>query len=635
MPFFRRTRYPASFRTKLGRLLIGFLGLLSLPEGILAGEVSLTWDSVPDSRVARYEVHFGTASGVYESQVATATTATSVSGLTPGSTYYFAARACDSSGSTCSGFSNEIRATVSTGAEPTNLAAKRSVTASSIENSTLVAGNAVDGQADTRWSSLFSDPQWLQVDLGSVYSIGRVTLRWETAAAKSYQIDVSLDGVNFTTAYSTTTGGGGVDDIALDPVSARYVRMYGTQRLTPWGYSLWEFEVYGSSAALATAPQATSHPVPVAQLEASAQTGYAPVTVVFADRSSGTVSERRWHFGDGTGSAGSTAVKTYSVPGRYDVTLSVSGPDGADTAVRPEFIEVRAPASLDGKPSGHGAEDSDEGRARNSARIALELGEVLMDHRWQRISFRNPFADPIVVAKPPSGNGSDPAVVRVKGIDKDGFWMRLQELDNLDGWHTVETVSYMVVERGRHQMPDGAWVEAGRLTTSATTSAGIPNGFAVQRFSEPLYETPVVFATVTSANESSAVTTRLRKVSVTGFEVGMQEQERNIPKHLAESIDYIAWEPSFGEVNGMRYEVGVWGKGLTDARETLVYAGAYRQASLFLADLQTYSGWDTATLRWLNRNEVSLDLWVEEETSQDSDIGHVEESVGYFAAGAE
>jgi hypothetical protein len=29
------------------------------------------------------------------------------------------------------------------------------------------------------------------------------------------------------------------------PVSGRYVRLLGTQRGTAYGYSLWEFEVYG------------------------------------------------------------------------------------------------------------------------------------------------------------------------------------------------------------------------------------------------------------------------------------------------------------------------------------------------------------------------------------------------------
>jgi hypothetical protein len=118
-------------------------------------------------------------------------------------------------------------------------------TSSSNENATLGAGNAVDGNTGTRWSSGFTDPQWVQVDLGATHSICRVVLNWEAAYAKAYQVQTSTDGVNWTTIYSTTTGDGGIDDLTVTG-SGRYVRMYGTQRATPYGYSLWEFQVYGS-----------------------------------------------------------------------------------------------------------------------------------------------------------------------------------------------------------------------------------------------------------------------------------------------------------------------------------------------------------------------------------------------------
>src|ERR1017187_6483650 len=52
--------------------------------------------------------------------------------------------------------------------------------ASSTENAGPPASAAVDGNLGTRWSSAFSDPQWLQVDLGSTQSICQVTLNWET-----------------------------------------------------------------------------------------------------------------------------------------------------------------------------------------------------------------------------------------------------------------------------------------------------------------------------------------------------------------------------------------------------------------------------------------------------------------------
>jgi hypothetical protein len=89
---------------------------------------------------------------------------------------------------------------------------------------------------------MYTDPQWISVDLGSVRTITRVRLNWEAAYAKAYQIQTSPDANTWTTVYSTTTGDGGIDDINLSG-SGRYVRVNGTQRaLTQYGYSLWELE---------------------------------------------------------------------------------------------------------------------------------------------------------------------------------------------------------------------------------------------------------------------------------------------------------------------------------------------------------------------------------------------------------
>ncbi len=118
-------------------------------------------------------------------------------------------------------------------------------TASSTENATFPAGNAVDGNTGTRWSSAFSDPQWIRVDLGASHQISRIVLNWEAAYARAFQLQTSADGNSWTTIFSTTTGTGGVQDLTLNG-TGRYVRMNGTQRATPYGYSLWEFQVYGS-----------------------------------------------------------------------------------------------------------------------------------------------------------------------------------------------------------------------------------------------------------------------------------------------------------------------------------------------------------------------------------------------------
>ena len=106
------------------------------------------------------------------------------------------------------------------------------------------ANNAVDGDPNTRWSSAFSDPQWVTVDLGARAEITRVRLNWESAYARSYAIEVSDDNEAWTTLKSVSKDAGGADDFEL-AASGRYVRVRGQQRATPYGYSLWELEVYG------------------------------------------------------------------------------------------------------------------------------------------------------------------------------------------------------------------------------------------------------------------------------------------------------------------------------------------------------------------------------------------------------
>jgi hypothetical protein len=138
--------------------------------------------------------------------------------------------------------------TVTTGGGGTcgtaNLALNKGATASSAENIAFPAPNAVDGNNGTRWSSGFSDPQWLQVDLGATHSICKVVLNWETAYGKAFQIQTSADGTAWTSIYSTTTGTGGNQTLNVTG-SGRYIRMYGTTRSTQYGYSLWEFQVFG------------------------------------------------------------------------------------------------------------------------------------------------------------------------------------------------------------------------------------------------------------------------------------------------------------------------------------------------------------------------------------------------------
>jgi hypothetical protein len=128
-----------------------------------------------------------------------------------------------------------------------NLARNKPVWVSSVEFPGVEGWKATDGNMGTRWSSQFRDPQLIYVNLGQIYTFNQVVLKWETAYGKRFGI-YYWDGNQWRNVYWTDNGRGGTNTINFSPVRAQYVAMYGIERGTSWGYSLWEFEVYDTTS---------------------------------------------------------------------------------------------------------------------------------------------------------------------------------------------------------------------------------------------------------------------------------------------------------------------------------------------------------------------------------------------------
>jgi GH35 family endo-1,4-beta-xylanase len=212
---------------------------------------TLSWGASPGASGYDYCLDASNNNACNTSWISTgANTSIDLSGLTPGTAYSWQVRARNASGLTHANGAAwwSFKVPIFAG---TNLALYQPVTASSCENDPclFLPENAVDGDYSTRWSSAYSDPQWIQVDLGDVYNVSGIVLYWEAAYATAYQIQVSTNGTDWTTIYSTSTGDGGMDALSVSG-SGRYVRMVGTQRVeiggNRYGYSLYEFEVYGT-----------------------------------------------------------------------------------------------------------------------------------------------------------------------------------------------------------------------------------------------------------------------------------------------------------------------------------------------------------------------------------------------------
>jgi hypothetical protein len=116
-----------------------------------------------------------------------------------------------------------------------NLAMGKTATASS-DDGTNVARHVTDPKTyqdyiNTRWESAPGDTQWIMVDLGAPMDINRVILKWNTNAARDFKIQTSTNAAGWTDVFSTTQGSSyTVTDESFKTTTARYVRMYATQR---------------------------------------------------------------------------------------------------------------------------------------------------------------------------------------------------------------------------------------------------------------------------------------------------------------------------------------------------------------------------------------------------------------------
>jgi len=569
-----------------------------------------------------YEVQWGTSSGQYEHTADAVSTNVQISGLQVGETYFFGVRACVEDRTLCSSLSEEVSTTIAVPAAPP-------VPGFTVSQTSGVAPYVVD----------FTDSSTGDVD-AYAWSFGDGTTSIATSPTHTYTTPGT-----YTVSLTVTGPGGSATETKTDLVSVavpppvasfdasktsglaplsvtftastdgidEWLWNFGDGKtsvgsiavhtyLTPGTYTV-SLTVGGAGGSVTTTKKdlVTVHwPAPVAGFSASNSTGTAPLAVTFTNASSGKITEYYWDFGDGATSFEANPAHTYASPGSFDVTLTVTGPGGSDTVIKTGEVQVVG------------------------AQLPIEVGEISLDEGWTRVDFEQDFSyPPIVVATPLSGNDQDPAVVRIESIDSDGFWVRIQEWDYLDGKHMEETVSYIAVERGRHQLPNGTWIEAG------STKVGARPSFVTVSLSAPFASPPVVLAAVTSVNEADAVTTRLRNITAYQFQVGLQEQESSKKGHAPETVAYIAWEHSSGEINGMQFEVGSTAAEVTDSVYVIGYSPSFYQPPVFLADMQSVNDRNTANLRYLYKEAGSVGVWVDEGSSRDKETTHAAEAVGY------
>ncbi len=242
---------------------------------------------------------------------------------------------------------------------------------------------------------------------------------------------------------------------------------------------------------------------------------------------------------------------------------------------------------------------------------------------WVTVPLGRDFENPVVVAGPATRRGGDPVTIRVRNVTSNSFQIALDEWDYLDGRHTGEQVSWLVMEAGFHRLEDGTMIQAGTRSVNHQWSSVVLPQFDVAL--------PIVFSQVMTQNDPAALVTRLRSVTNSGFQVRLQTEQAGGRITDTETVGWIAITPGSGVSNRTNYEIFRTAVDVDHTDYSQVFVNDYASRPVFLASMQSFFGGDTASIRLKTIDAEQATFFVEEERSFDDEINHNREQVGYLA----
>ncbi|MEO0468610.1 MAG: malectin domain-containing carbohydrate-binding protein [Bacteroidota bacterium] len=252
-----------------------------------------------------------------------------------------------------------------------------------------------------------------------------------------------------------------------------------------------------------------------------------------------------------------------------------------------------------------------------------EVGRLSIDHNWTTVSLNNTYLDPVVIASVPSYNETDQATVRVRNVSNNGFEIRIEEWNCLDGVHVSETISYLVIESGVHTLLNGT-------TILAQNTDGVGLGWTNLTFPVTLASEPVTLGQVVTDNQPETVAVRFdeKKTNATKIRFKLNDVNAN---HSNETLSWIAMEAGLHAGTGVeQFEAVNTGKKVRDSWETILFQQTYGTNPLLIATIGSEVGGDQSSVRYQNLSGSGVQFFIEEENCSDPELKHFGEEVHFL-----
>lgn len=247
---------------------------------------------------------------------------------------------------------------------------------------------------------------------------------------------------------------------------------------------------------------------------------------------------------------------------------------------------------------------------------------------WRSVSFTNTFSvPPVVICSPLSCNLTDPALLRVRNVNTNGFEYRVSEWNYQDNVHGSETFHWVAVPEGVHLINGSIW-EAGFVESNSQWNKA-------HRFKHKFSNAPFVFTQVYQP-ENLPVAVRVKNRQQDRFEIRLDQEEAESGDHAYEKVGYLAvpWTSPAANLNSGVYKVVSTGHNVTHDWKTKNF-GETLSNPRFIAGMQgEQSGSDPFVLRYKDLTPTGLKIKVEEETSADAEQSHyVAEDIAILVIG--